>query len=425
MSGPGSSPPNPQGLGITSSNTTSGRATPSDGNLFAGNNPGPGINNPRVRGQVNPNMLQQQHIQQQQMRQQQMRQQQLQQQQLQQQIQQQQQQQVQQQMQQQQMQQASSSGHNPYLLELQGLPVDAELKKLLATGQAANPTSYRVQQGMPYPFPPEEQDGAEATEEEEKEDEKIFETNTLHIQIKSPLTITGDSNIVTFHPAPQVQKIAEAVLRALHSATEGQRGLPMGDPEGNPRGIRMDVTAGVAINGQHNVVGEEAVKVWGQKVKSEALVAQTQTQRLIQAQAQAQANAQARNNMQYAQLQAKAQAQAQGQQGQAQMNAQAQVPVNAQTQGNVQNNAHAIQAIAQAQRQAQVTAQNQAQAQAQIQAQVQAQVQAQGQQGQSQTPIQQQAKLVNIAPKDGGKRAREASIGKNGEEVNKKTKTDF
>ncbi|KAG4026504.1 hypothetical protein MFRU_040g00620 [Monilinia fructicola] len=431
MSGSGSSPPNVQGLGITS-HSGSDRVTPSNGsgNPFSGG-VGPAIHNPRVRGQLNPNMLHQQQMQQQQMQRQQQQQQQ--QQQHQQHHIQHHHQQQQARNQQMQMQQAGPSNQDSFSFELQGMSVDPSLQHLLSTGEVANPTAYRMQQGMPHPFPPqiEADTQAEDTEEQQQQEDDPYETNTFCLKVNSPLTIMGDNNIVTFHPAPQVQNIAEAVLKALVATSEGQRGLPMGDAEGNPRGIRLDITAAVSINGHQNIVGEEAVKAWSMKVKGEALAAQAQAQRVLQLQTQqlhananakAQAAAQAKNPTPYAptpaQTQTQTQAQAHGQTQAHQSPPQA-IAIDAATQAQIQ------QFQARRQSQSMALAQTQA-AQAQLQQQQQqarqahqAQLQANAQQQQQ----QQHMKLAASAPKD-GKRAREVSGCTSGDEANKKSRVD-
>ncbi|APA06332.1 predicted protein [Sclerotinia sclerotiorum 1980 UF-70] len=468
MSGPGAGNPPPpilQGLGITS-NTINGSGTPN--NAFAGNNPGPAINNPRTRPggtqtqqqmkqQPNPSMLRQQQAQGQHTQEQQMQHLQRQHQQMRNQTQQQlnsqqvqrnqiQQQQAQQQVHNQQMhtQEAGYPNQNPSWLELQGLPIDPALQHLLTTGQAVNPTQYRVQRGMPHPFPPNgasvnAQSASGEQKGEEEEGEKIYETSTLHLQISSPLTITGDNNIITLHPSPQIQNITDAVLNALKSVTEGTRGLPMGDQEGTPRGIRIDVMAAVAINGQNNVIGEEAVRAWGQKVKAEAMVTQNHSQRLM-AQANVQFNAQNRNHMQAAHAQAQAQAQNQGQGYGQQRQIMPPMQGNTQRQAQVQASGAPTQAqpqptIVQRQTQPQTPVQRQPQAQAQAQAPTQQQTKkttqpeaakTQGQIEQVQAQAQQNAGVMSaLASKDSGKRARELSMDRdqNGEEANKKTKT--
>ncbi|ESZ91862.1 hypothetical protein SBOR_7768 [Sclerotinia borealis F-4128] len=269
---------------------------------------------------------------------------------------------------------------NSFPLEPQDLPMEV----VNPTGY--NPTGYRVRSGMPHPFVPRADPGAAGANaadddemEEQQEEEKIYETNTFHLEIKSPLIITGEGNMVTIHPAPQVQNIAEAVLRALHSVTEGQRGLPMGDAEGNPRGIRVDVDATVTVSGKNNMVGEQGVRGWSLKKEAEVLQLRVESQRLD---AQAKAD-RAGDDVRFA-----TQGQAQGQQGQ-------QGQANAQGQG-------------------QVNAQGQVQANTQGQARANAQAQAQ----------QYTASLASPAPKEGAKRARGVSTGQKGEEANKKMKTE-
>ncbi|KAF7913001.1 uncharacterized protein EAF01_002022 [Botrytis porri] len=487
MSGSGdSSPINhqglPQGLGITS-NQTSGRATPRDS--LGGQNTVSRVNNPRVRagpqmqqqdGVNNPsfgggsaqmqqqmgiNMLHQHRIEQQQAQnlqrqyhqeEQYRAQQHLQQQQFAAQQQMQRNQALQQRMQQQHVGQLQTlqpvhmlpddiPSPSPTAMRLNGGQIEPAFQQLFGMP----PTQFNMKNGRPNNFAPAAPNNTQPRvpvqqpeQQEAEEEENAYETNCLNLSISSPLTITGDNNIITFHPAPQVQKITDAILKSLHSASEGSRGIPMGDADGVPRAIKVEIDAAVTINGKHNILGEEAVKIWAQKVKGDALAAQTQAQRML---AQA-----------HIKSQAAAQAQAQGQ-GQAPKNGTANM------ESTVQRNAQAVESIIRAREQALVTQrqiQNETAAQGQkfpnpqesfqmngdanesVRGQVhphwsmQAQASMQQQQQQQLQPKPQEGRTkpqMGVFPagpsKDFGKRARESSVSQHDEEANKKTKMDM
>ncbi|THV51758.1 hypothetical protein BGAL_0100g00270 [Botrytis galanthina] len=481
MSGSSDSPPVnhqalPQGLGITS-NQTSGRATPRDS--LGGTNTGSRVINPRIQasqqmqqqdGANNPNlgpgntltqqqmginMLHQHRIAQQQAPHLQSQYHQMEQHRAQHQLQQQQyaaQQQMQRnQAQQQRLQQqhvgqsqAFQPAHmlpehmpspNPTAMRLNGGQIEPAFQQFFSMP----PTQFSMMNGKPNTFAPTTQTNAQSRvsvqqpeQKEESEDETDGESTCLGLKIDAPLTITGDDNIVTFHPAPQVQKIADAILQSLKSTSEGSRGIPMGDADGQPRAIRVEISAAVTINGKHNILGEEAVKIWGQKVKGEALAAQTQAQRML---AQA-----------HIQFQAAAQAQGQGQ-GQAARNETADM------EATVRRNAQDF--YVQARQQALITQrqmQNETAAQKQEVPSPQESFQTNGDGNEgvrgpayppqwgmpAQDSIQQQQPKgqegrtkpqMGIFPagpsKDFGKRGRESSVSQHDEEANKKTKMDM
>lgn len=476
----------PQGLGITS-NQTNGRATPRDS--LGGKNMGSGINNPGIRigpqiqqqdgtnnsnfglgstqmqQQMDPKMMHQDRIEQQQAQNLRRQYHQLQQHGAQQQLQQQQytvQQQIQlnqahrQRLQQQHIRQSQvlqpthvlpEDVPSPSLtaMRLNGGQVEPAFQQFFST----NPTQYSIKSGRPNTFPPtaptsaQPQVSGQQPDQKEADEEAVYESSSFNLSINSPLTITGDDNIITFHPAPQVQKITEAILQSLKSASEGSRGLTMGDADGNPRAIKVDINAAVMISGQRNILGEEAVKIWSQKVRGEALTSQTQAQRMLaQAHMKSQATAQA-------------QGQRQGQgQGQGSKNGTASMD------SAVSKNAQTFDSILQArekaliiQRQAknETAAQEQAQEQAfssspperfqligdgnehvggQARPHWNMHIQASTHQ---QPPAKEQAGRANpqmgsfsAGPsKDFGKRAREPSVSQHDEEANKKTKMDM
>ncbi|TGO36220.1 hypothetical protein BHYA_0132g00290 [Botrytis hyacinthi] len=480
MPGSGDSPPVnhkglPQGLGITS-DQTSGRATPRDS--LGGTNTGSRVNNPRIQasqqmqqqdGANNPNfgpgntltqqqmginMLHQHRITQQQAQNLQSQYHQMEQNRAQQQLQQQQyaahQQMQRNQAQQQRLQQhvGQSQAFQPAHMLSEDNPTPSPTATRLNGGQiepafqqlfTMPPTHFSMNNGKPNTFAPTAQTNAQPRvsvqqpEQKEEEEETGYESTCLSLSIDSPLTITGDDNIVSFHPAPQVQKITDAILQSLKSASEGSRGIPMGDADGLPRGIRVGISAAVTVNGKHNILGEEAVKIWGQKVKGDALAAQTQAQRML---AQA-----------HIQFQAAAQAQGQGQgQGQAPRNGTASMESTVQRAAQdsfVQARQQAL--ISQRQIQNETAAQKQEVPSPQGSFQMSGdgnesvQGQAHSQWGmplqdfiQQQQPKAQEGRTkpqMGIFPagpsKDFGKRPRESSISQHDEEANKKTKMDM
>ncbi|KAF7895365.1 hypothetical protein EAF00_007179 [Botryotinia globosa] len=482
MSDSGDSPPInhqglPQGLGITS-NQINGRATPMDS--LGGINTGSRVNNPRIQAsqqmqqqdgannpnfgpgntltqqQIGINMLHQHQIAQQQAQTLQSQYHQMEQHRAQQQFQQQryaaQQQMQRNQAQQQRLQQQhvgqsqvfqpahmlseDNASSSPTAMRLNGGQIEPAFQQLFTMP----PTHFSMKNGRPNTFAPTASTNAQPRvpvqqpEQKEEEEETGYESTCLSLNIDSPLTITGDDNIVTFHPAPQVQKITDAILQSLKAASEGSRGIPMGDADGQPRGIRVEISAAVTVNGKHNILGEEAVKIWGQKVKGDALAAQTQAQRML---AQA-----------HIQFKAAAHAQAQGQ-------GQGQAPRSGTESMERTVHRNAQEAFAQARQQQALITQRQIQNETVAQKQEvlspqesfqmsengneSARGQAPAQWGlplqdsiQQQQPKAQEGRAkpqMGIFPagpsKDFGKRARESSVSKHDEEANKKTKMDM
>jgi len=53
--------------------------------------------------------------------------------------------------------------------------------------------------------------------------------------------------------------IAQSIMAALREASMTKAGLPMIDEEGHPRAVEFNVDAAIVVEGEKNVVGEEAV----------------------------------------------------------------------------------------------------------------------------------------------------------------------
>lgn len=85
------------------------------------------------------------------------------------------------------------------------------------------------------------------------------EGSPIHIIISTPLVLKGDNNLIAVDPATQSSKIAMAVVQALKQLSHGADGIPMIDENGRPRPLKVDVKAEVTVQGNKNVVGEQAV----------------------------------------------------------------------------------------------------------------------------------------------------------------------
>ncbi|KAH8592501.1 hypothetical protein B0O99DRAFT_467546, partial [Bisporella sp. PMI_857] len=80
----------------------------------------------------------------------------------------------------------------------------------------------------------------------------------IHLIVKTPLIITGDSNIIAFDPAVQADKVTNAIISALETMAEGGN-VPLTDAHGNLRAIKIHVSAEIKCRGSRNIVGEQVV----------------------------------------------------------------------------------------------------------------------------------------------------------------------
>ena len=83
----------------------------------------------------------------------------------------------------------------------------------------------------------------------------------IAIRISTALRVTSNHNLVcvTAGPAEHAGAIAKAIIAAMKDASTANCGIPMIDEDGRPRPIRIEVDAGLDINGTANVVGTESV----------------------------------------------------------------------------------------------------------------------------------------------------------------------
>lgn len=88
------------------------------------------------------------------------------------------------------------------------------------------------------------------------EDDDVSDAKTIKILINCPISVKGNNNNVMVSPVVGVGKVVAAVVQAIREASMCQGGIPMIDEDGVPRGVDVQVEAGMTIDGDGNVVGE-------------------------------------------------------------------------------------------------------------------------------------------------------------------------
>lgn len=83
----------------------------------------------------------------------------------------------------------------------------------------------------------------------------------LNLRINTSINITKGNNLIclTESPASHANAIAEAVSQAIQKNSSGNCGIPMIDGNGNPRPVKIEVDAGMVVDGIGNVIGNEKI----------------------------------------------------------------------------------------------------------------------------------------------------------------------
>ncbi|EON97279.1 hypothetical protein UCRPA7_7183 [Phaeoacremonium minimum UCRPA7] len=83
----------------------------------------------------------------------------------------------------------------------------------------------------------------------------------IAIRISTALRVASNHNLVcvSASPADHAGAIAKAVVAAMNDASTANCGIPMIDEDGRPRPIRIEVDAGLDVNGSGNVIGPERI----------------------------------------------------------------------------------------------------------------------------------------------------------------------
>ncbi|KAF4999294.1 hypothetical protein FGRMN_2588 [Fusarium graminum] len=92
-------------------------------------------------------------------------------------------------------------------------------------------------------------------------DETSEDSSPICLRINTSINVSRSNNIVclTATPAEQANAIAKAVVQALHEGSSGRCGIPMIDESGCPRPLKIEVDAGLVVEGTGNVIGSRDV----------------------------------------------------------------------------------------------------------------------------------------------------------------------
>lgn len=94
------------------------------------------------------------------------------------------------------------------------------------------------------------------------DDDQDQETiSPISLRINTSVLVSKNNNLVCLAdtPASHANAIARAVVQAIQENSSGQCGIPMIDEDGRPRPVKIEVDAGITVEGSGNVVGNENV----------------------------------------------------------------------------------------------------------------------------------------------------------------------
>ena len=110
--------------------------------------------------------------------------------------------------------------------------------------------SFRAAQHARIPF---------INNDDDDDDDEVDNRSALSINIRAPLTITGNKNLIATDPTAAANAIANGIVTALRGLAAGSQGVPLSDEDGRPRPLLVNVEAECTINGSENIFGERAV----------------------------------------------------------------------------------------------------------------------------------------------------------------------
>ncbi|KAL4730394.1 hypothetical protein ACLX1H_002428 [Fusarium chlamydosporum] len=93
------------------------------------------------------------------------------------------------------------------------------------------------------------------------QDETSEDSSPISLRINTSVNVSRSNNIVclTATPAEQANAIARAIVQALLEGSAGRCGIPMIDESGCPRALKIEVDAGLVVEGMGNVIGSRDV----------------------------------------------------------------------------------------------------------------------------------------------------------------------
>ncbi|KAL3964022.1 hypothetical protein ACCO45_001026 [Purpureocillium lilacinum] len=86
-------------------------------------------------------------------------------------------------------------------------------------------------------------------------------SSPIFLRINTSIKVASNNNVLCIGATPtdNAKQIAEAVVKAMRDYSAGNAGLPMIDEEGRPRPVKIDVDAGVTVEGANNFLGSREV----------------------------------------------------------------------------------------------------------------------------------------------------------------------
>lgn len=93
------------------------------------------------------------------------------------------------------------------------------------------------------------------------EDPLEEDLSPINLRISTRVNVSRDNNLVAlpYTPSEQAGATADAIVRAFKSSSVMEGGIPMVDQDGRPRPVRIEVDAGITVEGSNNIVGTEAI----------------------------------------------------------------------------------------------------------------------------------------------------------------------
>ena len=87
--------------------------------------------------------------------------------------------------------------------------------------------------------------------------EPSSEMSPLHIVIKTPININGDSNMMTLDMSEIAVQVAVGVVKAMKKLADDGLDIPMIDENGRPRPVTVETQAPINVTGSRNVIGTQ------------------------------------------------------------------------------------------------------------------------------------------------------------------------
>ncbi|GKT63507.1 hypothetical protein ColTof3_10846 [Colletotrichum tofieldiae] len=90
-------------------------------------------------------------------------------------------------------------------------------------------------------------------------DDGVEESSPISLRISTRIKVASDGNLIALPCAPtdQANSIAKAIIEAIQGR-DWVAGFPMIDENGRPRPLKLEIDAGMTVEGSSNVIGTES-----------------------------------------------------------------------------------------------------------------------------------------------------------------------